>query len=113
MLEIAETRPETLVTRLAAGQHGLVTTAQLLSVGWSNDVIAARARSGWLRRRHRGVYLVGPLEAPHTQAMAAVLASGLGALIAHYPAGDCPFFCVWGRGDWLIVSRGIGLRSGF
>ena len=43
-------------------------------------------RSGWLRRRHHGVYLAGPLEAPHTPAMAAVLACGDGALLSHYPA---------------------------
>jgi hypothetical protein len=26
--------------------------------------------------------------------------------------GDCPLFCVWGRGDCCHVSRGCGLRSG-
>ena len=46
----------------------------------------ASGRRGWLRRIHRGVYLVGPLETPHTSAMAAVLAVGDGALLSHYPA---------------------------
>ena len=34
---------------------------------------------------HRGVYLVGPLEAEHSRAMAAVLAAP-GSLLSHYPA---------------------------
>jgi len=80
-------------TRLASRQHGLVTTAQLLAAGWSNDVIAARVRSGWLRRRHRGVYLVGPLETPYTQAMAAVLAAGPRAVLSHYPAAVLWVLC--------------------
>ena len=41
---------------------------------------------GWLRRMHRGVYLVGPLEAPHSRAMAATLAAGAGAVLSHYSA---------------------------
>jgi len=86
VLEVAETRPETRILATGARQHGLVTTAQVLAVGWSSDVIAGRVRSGWLRRRHRGVYLVGPLESPDTPAMAAVLAAGPGSLISHYPA---------------------------
>ena len=32
------------------------------------------------------MYLVGPLETPHSAAMAAVLAYGSGALLSHYPA---------------------------
>ncbi|MDP9292908.1 MAG: endonuclease domain-containing protein [Actinomycetota bacterium] len=35
---------------------------------------------------HRGVYLVGPLLAIHSYAMAAVLAAGEDALLSHYPA---------------------------
>ena len=49
------------------------------------SVIACK--QGWLRREHRGVYLVGPLESPHSRAMAAVLAYGAGALLSHDPAG--------------------------
>jgi predicted transcriptional regulator of viral defense system len=86
VLEVAETRPEVGILAVAARQHGLVTTAQLLAVGWSKDVITGRVRSGWLRRRHRGVYLVGPLQTPHTQAMAATLATGPGAVLSFDPA---------------------------
>jgi predicted transcriptional regulator of viral defense system len=86
VLEVAETRPERRILDLAARQHGLVTTRQLLAAGWSRDVIATRLRSGWLDRRYRGVYLAGPLETAHTPAMAAVLACGDGAVISHYSA---------------------------
>ncbi len=84
MLETAETRPELRILAAAGRQHGLVTTAQLLAPGWSKDVIAGRVRTGWLRRVHYGVYLVGPLATEHTVAMAAVLATG--SVGSHYPA---------------------------
>src|SRR4051812_20041120 len=41
---------------------------------------------GWLRRMHRGVYLVGPIEPPLACAMAATLAGGPGSLLSHRPA---------------------------
>jgi very-short-patch-repair endonuclease/predicted transcriptional regulator of viral defense system len=82
--EIDETRPESMVRAIAARQHGVVTTTQLVAAGWSKDAIANRR--GWLRRLHRGVYLVGLLEAEHSQAMAATLAIGPGAVLSHYPA---------------------------
>lgn len=91
VLEVAERRPEVWVLDSAARQHGLVTTAQLRGAGWSKKVIAGRERSGWLRRVHRGVYLVGPLATPQTKAMAATFASGPEALLSHYPAA-----VVWG-----------------
>src|SRR4051812_49639911 len=87
--EIDVTRPETLVLAIAARQHGVVTTAQLLAAGWSRDAISGRR--GWLRRLHRGVYLVGPVEAEHSRAAAAVLAAGEMAVLSHSPAA-----VVWG-----------------
>jgi very-short-patch-repair endonuclease len=105
VLEVAETRPETRILARAARQHGLVTTAQLLAVGWSRDVITRHMRSAWLRRLHRGVYLAGPLETPHTAAMAAVLATG-GAVFCYSAA------VLW---DWRPPRDGpidVVLRSG-
>jgi hypothetical protein len=81
VLEVAETRR---ILAAAGRQHGLVTTAQLLACGWSHDVIAGRMRGGWLTRVHQGVYLVGPLAAEHTAAMAAVVATD--GVVSHYPA---------------------------
>ena len=74
-----------------------MTTAQLVAAGWSKDVIPGRVRSGWLRRLHYGVYLVGPLESPHTRAMAAVLATGGMRLLTTQPP-----FC-W---DWRPPREG-------
>jgi very-short-patch-repair endonuclease len=79
------------VVAVARRQHGLVTTPQLFATGLTGDAIKHRVKQGWLRRRHRGVYLVGPLETPLTRAMAAVLAYGDGALLSHYSAA-----VVWG-----------------
>ena len=77
---------ESAVLALARGQRGVVSWEQIeragLGVGWVRN----RVRSGWLRRLYRGVYLVGPLESPHSLATAAVLAAGPGAVVSHYPA---------------------------
>ena len=82
-----EMHPERRVMVVAGGQHGCVSTVQLLDAGLSHRAIAHRVSTGWLVRRHRGVYLVGPLEATLSAAMAAVLAVGSGALLSHRSAG--------------------------
>ncbi len=77
--------------RLAARQHGVVTTAQLLDAGVGRRSIARRVASGWLVPLHRGVYQVGPVAAPLGREMAAILACG-GAL-SHQTAA-----AIWGFG---------------
>ena len=74
------------VAALAGQRHGVVTAKQLAEIGLGRHAIAHRVAKGWLRRRHRGVYLVGPLETPFSDAMAAVLAYGEGALLSHAAA---------------------------
>jgi len=74
------------VVALARGRHGAVSLEQLAAAGLGRHAVANRVRLGWLRRVHRGVYLVGPLETPHSRAMAATLAVGDGALISHHAA---------------------------
>jgi predicted transcriptional regulator of viral defense system len=81
-LQDAETRR---ILAVAARQHGIAVTGQLLATGWSKDVIAGRVRDGWLRRLYRGVFLVGPLETQQSRAIAAVLAAP-GSVLSHYPA---------------------------
>jgi very-short-patch-repair endonuclease/predicted transcriptional regulator of viral defense system len=111
---MAEVRPDSVALALAARQHRVVTTAQLAQSGLSKDAIADRVRRGWLRRRHRGVYVVGPLETPLTAAMAAVAACGEGALLSHHPAA-----VLWGMrrppaGDMHVTvsGRAVHARNG-
>jgi very-short-patch-repair endonuclease len=49
----------TALLRLATEQHGVVTTAQLSSLGYSKSSAAKAASVGRLVRLHRGVYAVG------------------------------------------------------
>jgi very-short-patch-repair endonuclease len=81
-----EMHPEQRVVAVARRQHGCVSLSQLLDAGLSRRAVARRVERGWLVRRHRGVYLVGPLEVPLSRAMAAVLAVGEGALLSHRSA---------------------------
>jgi very-short-patch-repair endonuclease len=71
------------MARLARGQHGVVTRAQLLHAGVSAAQINRRLRSGALLREHRGVYRVGH-RAPSLEAryLSAVRACGEGALLS-------------------------------
>jgi hypothetical protein len=68
---------------LAARQHGVVATRQLVALGITQQAVSLRARAGRLHRLHRGVYAVG-----HTVLtvrghwMAAVLACGDGAALS-------------------------------
>jgi very-short-patch-repair endonuclease len=77
---------EPRVLGLARRQHGVVSWSQLAGAGVSARWVDLRLARGWLRRLHRGVYLVGPLETEHSRAMAATLAAGPGALVSHYAA---------------------------
>lgn len=99
---------EEVVSHLAAGQHGVVTRAQLTAEGISRDVIDHRVHTRRLQSLHRGVYLVGPVAPPHARAMAACLACGPNACLSHRSAG-----ALWGL---LKRSRrapvDVTLRSG-
>jgi len=67
--------------RLAARQHGLVTAAQLASLGYTKDGILRRLRAGLLFRVYRGVYAVaGTRDSFEFRVMGPVLAAGEGAV---------------------------------
>jgi putative AbiEi antitoxin of type IV toxin-antitoxin system len=76
-----------LIEQLAATQMGLVTRTQLRECGIAADVIDRRVRATRLRQVHRGVYRVGPLVAPRSRELAAVLACGPHAILSHRSAG--------------------------
>lgn len=71
---------------LARRRHGVVTTAELFEAGFSEGAVARLVAKGWLRRLHRGVYLVGALETPLTKPAAALLATGPNAVLSHRTA---------------------------
>ena len=75
------------VARLAARQHGVVARFQVRQLGASDDAIDRWVRDGRLHRLHAGVYAVGHTAVTqHERWMAAVLASGEGAVLSHASA---------------------------
>jgi very-short-patch-repair endonuclease len=75
-------------------QHGVVTRADLLALGFSRRGIEHRVQSGRLHLISRGVYAVGRRElTPNGRWMAAVLACGDGAVLSHRSAAE-----LWGIG---------------
>jgi very-short-patch-repair endonuclease len=81
-------RPGPRVAALAAGQHGVVSGAQLAGLGVSRAARARAVEAGRLHRLHRGVFAVGHAAVTHQGAsLAAVLACGPDALLSHGSAG--------------------------
>jgi very-short-patch-repair endonuclease len=74
---------------LARRQHGVVSLAQLLDLGFGPHGIAERVRTGRLHRIHRGVYAVSPARLRNEGYwLAAVLACGPGAVLSHRSAAE-------------------------
>jgi very-short-patch-repair endonuclease len=72
------------IARIATRQHGVITRAQLLSIGVLPSGISDRTAAGRLHRIHRGVYAVGhPNLSNEGRWMAAVLACGDRAVLSH------------------------------
>jgi hypothetical protein len=81
--------------RLAEEQHGVVARRQLLAAGLGEDAIQHRLATARLHRLHRGVYAVGHRAVSReARLMAAVLASGPGAVLSHRSAAS-----LWGLRD--------------
>jgi very-short-patch-repair endonuclease len=84
--------PDWLVAELASSQYGVVTRRQLLQLGLGREAIAGRIRTGRLHRLHGGVYAVGHSAIGRKgRWMAAVMASGQGAVLSHRSAA-----ALWG-----------------
>ena len=72
--------------RIAASQHGMITSAQLERAGFGPNALARRVDGGWLVRVHVGVYRLGLFGGPFADEMAALLACGDRAVISHWSA---------------------------
>jgi hypothetical protein len=73
----------------AARQHGVVSRAQLLYLGFTPSAISHRVERGRLHRLRRGVLTVGrPSIDQFGRGMAAVLAGGPDALLSHQSAAE-------------------------
>lgn len=90
-MHVVPRRADEAVVALARRQHGVVTSAQLLNAGVGPNALAAKVDRGWLKRLHRGVYLVGALETPQTKPAGALLATGPNAALSHRTAAT-----IWG-----------------
>jgi very-short-patch-repair endonuclease len=75
------------VAEIGARQHGVISVRQLRTAGLDKSAVTRRVRAGRLHRLHRGVYAVGHLGVSREgEWMAAVLASGDGAVLSHRSA---------------------------
>jgi very-short-patch-repair endonuclease len=89
MRELRVEDADRIVAQIAARQHGVVTTEQLVRAGLSRSAITRRVRAGRLHRVYRGVYAVGhPGLSTEGKWMAAVLACGDGAALSHRSAAE-------------------------
>lgn len=95
------------IARLAAAQHGVVTTAQLGGLGLGPRGVAHRVRIGRLHRSYRGVYAVGTaLLSAEGCWLAAVLACGDGAVLSHTSAA-----ALWGIRESASALIDVTVRS--
>jgi very-short-patch-repair endonuclease len=75
------------INRIAAAQHGLLSTAQMEEAGISARIVQHRVQRGQMVRMHRGVYRIGPIVSPRAAEMAALLVCGTHAALSHWTAG--------------------------
>lgn len=95
---------EVTVSRVAAGQLGLVTRHQLLAAGMSTTQIRQRQAAGYLLAEYAGVYrLASWFSSPEQRLLAACLKGGPGTVASHRAAA-----WLWGmRGferPWLEIT---------
>lgn len=83
---------EQVIGKIAARQHGVVSTAQLRAAGIGRNAATNRIQAGRLHRLHRGVYAVGHTKLTFEgRCMAAALAVDDRAVVSHRGAA-----AIWG-----------------
>jgi hypothetical protein len=102
---------EAEVLGLAERQHGVITHAQLRSLGFSPATVRHRVAAGRLHSLHRGVYVLGRADlAVEGRWMAAVLACGSGAVLSHFSAAALLGLLSTAQTDIdVTVPRRVGL----
>jgi very-short-patch-repair endonuclease len=96
----------------AARQHACVTAAQLAAAGCSARTIGRLVADGVLRRKHKGVYVLGPVEPPLARYAAALLAVRDGVLSHHAAAAVYEILPPPGEIDVTTTARGPRSRQG-
>ncbi len=92
----ATTEADRAVAKLAAGQWGVVTHAELLACGLSKKAVEVRVERGNLHSLYRGVYAVGHRNiALEGRFLAAVKACGVLAVLSHYAAAVLHALLKW------------------
>jgi very-short-patch-repair endonuclease len=88
---------------IAEVQRGMVSRRQLVAARMAPSTITRLAQSGRLRRRHSGVFAVGPdLDVPLAHETGALLAVRSGAALSHHTAAILWALRRPGSGDGLI-----------
>jgi very-short-patch-repair endonuclease len=105
------------IARVAGRQHGVVTRAQLVALGFEPRAIDRRVEGGRLHRLHRGVYLAGHVAAgPRTSEIAATLSCGPDSVLSHRSATAfwelLPYPARPGIVDVTVIGRDPGSKPG-
>jgi very-short-patch-repair endonuclease len=103
-------RADVRVARAAAGEHGVLNTAQLLACGLTSQAIAYRVAIGRLHPMHRGVYAVGhPNPTREGWLLAAVKACGAGAALCLWSSAALQNIITWEDryADVLVLGESV------
>jgi very-short-patch-repair endonuclease len=104
------------IAKLAGRQHGVVTRAQLLRLGFEPRAIDRRVEAGRLNRLHRGIYLAGHVSGPRTRETAAILSCAPGSVLSHRSAAAfwdlLPHPSQLGGVDVTVIGRDPGGKPG-
>jgi hypothetical protein len=94
--DVSRVRPDVLVTRAAAREHGVLHASEMLTCGLSADGIAVRVRNGWLHPMHKAVYAVGHANPTRDGCyLAAVKACGAGAVLTRWSSAVLHAILEW------------------
>src|SRR4051794_15660371 len=110
--QAASQAPDWSVACVAAAQHGVVASSQLLKLGLTRAQVKRRLQAGRLHRLHRDVYAVGHDNGTREgRWLAAVLACGDGALLSHRDGAALWRMADYARGPIEVTVPGTGARA--